>query len=403
MSDDNALYLGIDKSRLINIDGASIDRSGVSSKKPDLDISKKFILMPSGDELRKNNARAVRGFEQFNSTKDGQYQLVITSRFSDGSKEELNKYSDSILFTGNIPENELQWLFENSELVLFPSEYEGLGLPILEAMSVNKKIACSNIPVFREISNEALFFFDCKDTSSIAKTLSSVLLSEEWQDKAAHYKKILSKYSWENTATKFVNGLKNYDQNQPKFKNEFKKKKLAVLTPHPAGFSAIGKVVSESHASLAEIFDVDYYFDYGVFHREVRPDFLSYVAPCFEATQFNARRYTDYDAVVYHIGNSDYHLESIKNALYLPGIAVLHDTYLDGAFQGLLNTGYISEQRNELEKRLSNLSKNNTSSYLGSVLNNQLAVVTHSKYAAKAVKEILVDEVDVLVSELPVA
>ena len=398
VSDDMEIYLGINRKRLVNIDGASIDRSKVNAKKPSFDIPEKFILMPSGDELRKNNLRAARGFELFNKTHNDKYKLIVTSRFSDHSRDEMKKYSESIIFTGNIPEEELQWLYENSELVLFASEYEGLGLPILEAMTVKKKITCSNIPVFREISEDALFFFDHLNPDSIANTLDSSLLATDWSAKEVLYKDILAKYSWQKTGEKFIDGIKKISKY-----SDNTKERIAILTPHPEGFSAIGKVVAESHEALSELYDIDYYFDYGIYHRPVRPDFLSSLSPCYDATEFNASRYADYDAVVYHIGNSDYHLESIKNALHLPGVIILHDTNLEGAFQSLERSGYITEQRKDLEVQLNKINKSKNSSFLTSVVNNQLGVIAHSKYAARAVSGILTSDVNVCSSNLPVS
>lgn len=400
VANDLAVFLGIGRAKLVNIDGASIDRSNLKSRKPHIDLSHKFILMPSGDEIRKNNLRAVKGFEEFNSTNGDEYKLVITSRFSEYTTEELQHYSDNLIFTGNIPEEELQWLYLNAELILFASEYEGLGLPVLEAVSVGKKVACSDIPVFKEISSDGLYFFDHLDTSSIARTIVKALSLDEWSRKSKAYPTILSNYTWPNTATKFVKGL-NTNTNQKII--EQAKPKIAILTPHPAGFSAIGKVVAECHATFSQYFDVDYYYDYGAYHKEVRPEYLSHIANTFDATNFNAKTSTGYDVVIYHIGNSDYHLESIRCALHLPGYVVLHDTFLSGAFETLERTGYITNDRLELEKRLNGLDKKKLGEDLTSIVNNQLGVITHSAYAKDAVRSVLEGDIPVNQINLPVS
>lgn len=384
VANDCAVYLGLRQDKLINIDGAPIGRSNLSVTKPKLPFSNKFILMPTGDEIRKNNTNAVKGFERFNQEHDNQFKLVITSRIGSHTKESLKRLSDNIHFTGNVPEDELQWLYENAELVLFPPEYEGLGLPILEAVSVGKKVVCSDIPVFREISPDALYFFDTLDTSSLAEALKRAAEGYQWGKKRKLYDQIIQEYSWENTAQKFSAGLVSQS-----VKSAGKKPKIAILCPDPAGYSAIGKVVAETHDSLSDLFDVHYYFDRGVYHREVRPDFLSHIATCFRASEFNARRYREYDAVIYHIGNSDYHLNTIKSALHLPGYVVLHDTFLSGAFEGLRQRGYMSPARLDAEKLLDRLHPQNTSQFLNSIVNNQLGVIVHSQYAAEAVRPLV--------------
>lgn len=400
VANDMEVFLGISKDKLHNIDGASIDRSKLTTKKPKIKLDSKFILMPSGDELRKNNLRAVKGFEEFNSSNGNEYKLVLTSRFSDYTINELQSYSDNLIFTGNIPEEELQWLYLNAELTLFASEYEGLGLPILEAASVGNTIACSDIPVFREISEQGLYFFDYLDTTSIARTIVKALSKDNWEEKNKHYPDILKKYTWHNSAAKFLSAI---DSPLTAPISAEAKPKIAVLTPHPAGFSAIGKVVAECHDAFSRYFEIDYYYDYGAYHRAVRPDYLSHIASTYEAATFNAKSYEGYDAVIYHIGNSDYHLDSIKSALHLPGLVILHDTYLNGAFEVLEKAGYIAKDRLQLEKILNKLDRKKLGEYLTTIVNNQLAVITHSEYASTAVKSVLENDVIVKKVNLPVA
>jgi glycosyltransferase involved in cell wall biosynthesis len=398
VADDIKVYLGINEDKLCNIDGASIDRSTLSERKPEIKQLEKFILMASGDELRKNNHRAILGFEEFNISHGNTYKIVMTSQYSEHTKEELSQLSKNIIFTGNIPEDELQWLYKNATLLLFASEYEGLGLPVLEGISTDQKIACSDIPVFKEISNDAFYYFDHFNPSSIAQTIEFALFDKDWNKKKDQYKAILEKYSWGNTAQRFVNGLQTL-----KIENRHTSKpKIAILTPHPAGFSAIGKVVAESHDSFARYFEVDYYFDYAK-SQMIRPDYLSEVACCYEAADFNVEKYSKYDAVIYHIGNSDYHLESIKNALYLPGYIILHDTFLEGVFGVLEREQYISNKRFELEKQLDKISSIKTSNFLTSIINNQLGIFTHSHYATNAVNELLENSVPVKKLNLPVS
>jgi len=400
VANDLEVFLGISEGKLVNIDGASINRADITSKKPDINLPEKFILMPSGDELRKNNLRAVKGFEEFNSSNGNEYKLLLTSYFSDYTTEELKSYSDNLIFTGNIPEAELQWLYLHAELLLFASEYEGLGLPVLEAISAGQKVACSDISVFKEISPDGLYFFDHLDTSSIARTIVKALALHGWHDKKKTYPAILKKYTWGNSASTLITTLKSLAQEKA---TPLAKPKVAVLTPHPAGFSAIGKVVAECHDEFSKYFELDYYYDYGAYHREVRPDYLSHIAQTYDATEFNAKIYADYDAVIYHIGNSDYHLDSIKCALHMPGYVILHDTFLSGAFETMERAGYITKDRLALEMMLNELDKTKLGEYLTTIVNNQLGVITHSKYAAKAVKSVLEVNVPVHKINLPVS
>ena len=384
VADDLAVYFGISEDIMTNIDGAFIKNHDEHLSRPStIDETTKFILAPTGDELRKNNLRAAQAFELFNATSGGQYKLVYTSFFSEYTKEQLQKISNNVVFTGNVPVDELSWLYKNAELVLFPSEYEGLGLPILEAVNAKKKIACSDIPVFREISKDAFFYFDPKSPDEMARSLKSALLVKDnkWLEP---YSSIEKKYTWYHTAVAFVNGLESVTIKIP----DFKKPKIAILCPDASGYSAIGKVVAESHYQLTQLYEIDYYFERGPEHRYLRPDYLSKVADSLNVEDFNSTEYRKYEFVIYHIGNSEYHLLTMLNALRFPGIVILHDTHLTRAYEELYELGYMSKDRFKSELQLDALWGVKKGNFLSSIVNAQLGIIVHSKYAKEAVLEV---------------
>jgi glycosyltransferase involved in cell wall biosynthesis len=356
--------------------------------------------MPSGNDLRKNNARAIQGFEEFRSQQDNEeVWLVITSFFDDHTKRTLERLSGHVVFTGNVSEAELKWLYENAEALLFATEYEGLGLPVLEAAEVNMPVVCSSLSVFDEISPTAFYYFDERNPSSIAEALRQCYAKQDLESRLSEYPAILKKYSWQRTAKTALGAMESIKvvmlPNKPR---------LAVFAPNPTGYSAIGKVVMLTHDALSSIFDVDYYLEEGRTQKEFsRPSFLPALASCYPATDFTARSYTKYDAVLYHVGNSEYHVETIKRALYMPGHMIIHDTKLGGVFEEeLLRFGHMVESRVAAERQLNNQNKTTRTSYLTSLVNNQLSVITHSKYAKTVLDTINVRNVQILTANLPI-
>jgi glycosyltransferase involved in cell wall biosynthesis len=398
VADDTVLNFGINEEKVINIDGARIGEPSKNIQMPKLLSSEdKFILCPTGDELRKNNLRAVQGFELFNQKNNNAYKLILTSFFGDYTKQQLSAISDNIIFTNNIPYDELEWLYENAEILLFPSEYEGLGLPILEAVTHNKKIVCSDIPVFREISNDAFYYFDLFSPVDLSHKIYDAL-NDKSDSKVSKYNKISEKYTWNRTASIVSKNIAEFD----KVNEDEKKPKLAILAPSPDGYSAIGKVVAETHASLSVYFDVTYYFEEGPQHIYLRPDFLSKVANSYPVSKFNLEEYCKYDSVLYHIGNSEYHLATIANSLVYPGYAILHDTNLGGAYGMLRNMGYINDYRYEIERIIDDLVNSKNGKFLSSVVSRQIDIITHSDYAKNAVRK-YGKEINVQKINLPVA
>ena len=107
--------------------------------------------------------------------------------------------SDKIIYTGWIEDNQLDFLYANCAAFIFPSLYEGFGLPILEALSYNCKVFSSNAGSLSEFSNEVVSFFDpCKqeelillienvdsmtvDTQKIKSYLSHFIWSDIWDE-----------------------------------------------------------------------------------------------------------------------------------------------------------------------------------------------------------------------------
>ena len=81
-----------------------------------------------------------------------------------------------LFFEGN---NDLLNIFyQNARLLIYPSKYEGFGLPILEGFSNNCPVVCSDIPVFREVANEAAEYFDPNNADSVAESMHKVLFSD---------------------------------------------------------------------------------------------------------------------------------------------------------------------------------------------------------------------------------
>lgn len=398
VADDLSIYLGIDANKVQNIDGAPIQRAHQSPERPAAPLPDNFLLMPSGDDIRKNNYRAVQAFEEYRRKyTDGDVWLVLTSFFHEETQRQIQTLSDHLVFTGNVSESELRWLYENSKALLFVPEYEGLGLPILEAAEVDKPVICSNITVFNEMSPKAFYYCDQHDPLDIAEAVNKAISKTGWSDRVSEYPAILAKYTWDETAKKALGALGK--KGSPPLST--KKKRLAVLTPDPAGYSAIGKVVLQLHPSLSEYFDVDYYVERGRSNNSFsRPSYLSAIASTYSASEFNAKRYAEYDAVLYHIGNSEFHLETVKSALHLPGYAIMHDAGLQGIYELLGVYEYISAERYEAEKSLSRDTRGDAGKFLDSLVNSQLGVITHSGYARKVIGTRVIEDADVRLAKL---
>ena len=118
-------------------------------------------------------------------------------------KEIIKRYkiepSSIIQISGN--DKNLSSLYSFSSLFIFPSKYEGFGLPLLEAASLQCPIACSDIEVFKEIMHNGAHYFNPDSVDDIAEQLEKVLFSTLLKNNLIlHASKRLSIFSWEKCA-----------------------------------------------------------------------------------------------------------------------------------------------------------------------------------------------------------
>jgi glycosyltransferase involved in cell wall biosynthesis len=99
----------------------------------------------------------------------------------------------------------LSQLYQNADLFVYPSLYEGFGLPLIEAMSLGCPVACSDITIFKEISNGGSKLFNPEDESSIKDVLEEILFSPKLREHLIQngYENS-SRFSWSKTAENTV-------------------------------------------------------------------------------------------------------------------------------------------------------------------------------------------------------
>ncbi len=111
------------------------------------------------------------------------------------------KYLDSVVFPGYVPDKDLQTLFARAALYIFPSKYEGFGLPPLEAMSRGCPVISSNATCLPEIMGEAALYFEPSDEKSMSEAIVKLLTDSALRSKLVQkgYEQV-KKYKWEDAS-----------------------------------------------------------------------------------------------------------------------------------------------------------------------------------------------------------
>ena len=153
----------------------------------------------------KNHLRLIRAFEKLKNQECIPHQLVLAGADWHGAQEvhkmaAKSPFKNDILITGFVDGNDLPEMYSGADMLVFPSLFEGFGLPILEAMACGVPVACSNVSSLPEIAGDAAVFFNPLDIDSIANGMysiissekTSILLSRKGIDRAGEF-------SWEKT------------------------------------------------------------------------------------------------------------------------------------------------------------------------------------------------------------
>lgn len=394
VANDLAIYLGIDKKRVISIDGGPINHSKASKV---LNIPEPFILMPTGNDLRKNNRRAILGFKEFNQTQNNKYTLVITSFFKKQEIARLDVLCSQVVFTGNISGEELDYLYEKAEGILFPPEYEGLGLPILEALEKDKPVACSDIAVFREMSETAFHYFNPSSIVEISVALRQMVKHKAVNKKA--YRHIQDRYTWQKTVEKLLAALPK----QQKAKTIPESPKLDIFCPDPRD-NLVGKTVQACHTELCRRFELRYFVEPKRLPGEDRINYLPYIT---ESTAlYPGINYSIKGIPVYHLGNAESYSSILVIALAVPGIVILHDSSLQKLWENAVKQGLMHQSRLDAERKIEGHKEPQL--FLTSLVANNLACMVfdadseeHLRQLAKKVNpSLLIARTEIPMSEL---
>ena len=123
--------------------------------------------------------------------------------------KEMN-LSNNVVFTGQVTDPELSWLYQNANALVFPSLMEGFGLPALEAMANGCLVLASDIPALREVCKDAALYFNPKSVPDLVDTMEKVVQNpEKYKDKIKLGKKRAAEFSWNKAAQKTLKAYEN--------------------------------------------------------------------------------------------------------------------------------------------------------------------------------------------------
>ncbi len=174
-----------------------------------LGLAVPFILTVGDLQPRKNHVSLIQAFEQLvRAYPQLPHHLVIVGKptwHAQAIREFARKSSvaDRIHLTGFVSDEDLVKLYGACDLFVYPSFYEGFGLPILEAMACGRAVACSNTSAMPEVADSAALLFDPHSVDDILLTMRDLLLNTELRSRMERLgAQRAAMFSWEKSAAK---------------------------------------------------------------------------------------------------------------------------------------------------------------------------------------------------------
>lgn len=313
-------------------------------------LKRSFVLYTGGIDHRKNIEGLIRSFGRLQKELRKIHQLAIVCSIQPESKEgllqlakEVGLADDEIVLTGYIPEDDLVALYNVCAIFVFPSFYEGFGLPILEAMRCGAPVIGSNTSSIPEVIGLDTALFDPYSDEAICKALERALTDGNFRRQLiAHSEVQVRNFSWDLSAQKAISALEGAAREckSDKSKNAGKttRPKLAFISPLPPEKSGISDYSALLLPELAQHYDIEVILS----QDNVSDTWIKLHCPLRSVGWFKENA-TQFDRVVYQFGNSYFHQHMFELLQEFPGVVVLHDFFLSGVLHHMEATRYLPD------------------------------------------------------------
>ena len=171
-----------------------------------LGITEDFILFVGTVEPRKNLSRLVQAWEEILRTTDLSPRLVIAGKMGWLNDELMamvrrSSFGNRICFTGYLEDTDLRALYSSCSVFVYPSLYEGFGLPPLEAMACGAPVISSQISAISEVVGKAACLVNPAKVQELAGAIVSLLVDKQAREQLslAGLKRV-EDFTWERTA-----------------------------------------------------------------------------------------------------------------------------------------------------------------------------------------------------------
>jgi glycosyltransferase involved in cell wall biosynthesis len=283
-------------------------------------IDKDFILYVGAFEWRKNPVGTMEAFALLPEPVRSRLDLVITCRMAKSEERVLREearhlgIARSLKITGYVPDDELRALYQLCRLLLFPSYYEGLGLPVLEALACGTPVVTSNTSSLPEYAGDVCRLANPASPEALAQAVEEAL-AEPREAGAEARRAFAAQFTWEDTARRAAAAIESAVSDRGAVTARPRIAWVSPGWPEPC---------------LGPHYDVD-------FIVESAPSGGSMLIGASELARRHEAR--PYDLFIHHLADDPAHAYVLSFIVRYRGVVVLHDEHLEK----LLATAAVSQ------------------------------------------------------------
>lgn len=288
-----------------------------------------FLLYVGGPDFRKNILGILEAFAPIAASLTERHDLVLVLDLDGDATARLQAraaelgIADRVIVTGFVDDSTLRELYNACSLFLFPSIYEGLGMPVIEAMRCGAPVLVGDNSSLVEIVPDPALRFNAGDAGAIAAAMRRALADPAVLARMRAYSaKRAAAFGWDRSADIALASWSETVAQTQAVPQTTRRPRFAMFTPLPGEKTGIADYSADFVPSLARHADMELFVD-----DVLALDLDAVAVPVRHHVEFTARA-SRYDAVVYQLGNSPYHYYMLPYMRRHPGVVVLHDAYI---------------------------------------------------------------------------
>jgi glycosyltransferase involved in cell wall biosynthesis len=337
--------LGIDAHRIVNIGAAAspafrhlgtIDPKTAEETLARCGLGRRFVLYTGGIDYRKNIEGLLAAYAALPPDVSRDVQLAVVCDLSAKERAYLLAQAAAVgvanppVFTGYVSDDDLNFLYNACELFVFPSLYEGFGLPLLEAMTCGACVIASNASSMPEIVGDREVLFDPRDIGAMTRLMLALLQNPYRRRRlGVANRQRAGRFSWDGVARRAIEAwdeaLARRRVDSAMLDGE-SRPRAALVAPLSTRTGAIADYSARMAPYWARPFALDWISP----HPVAGAPEVAGVLAMREAAAF--RQAADqYACVLYHVGTAEFPDGTRELMLDVPGILFVHDSKAAGS------------------------------------------------------------------------